>query len=299
MPEALTAIGVAFAAKGAVDANRARKRAKAYNAIQQFASREELNLAREQYKRYREKYLPYEVESLKDAEKYRKQDRKFYEEKYRPIERGLVQDVSRDDRTKFSEGLATFGVDQDYVRPREDVALGLQSRQIAPDSGAYKNRLTSLDIAQASDRAGQLGLANLKEQERQFNNQMQALGRGDAALNTPVNVRTGLNAALPGQMYNLASRIAGTGGRAQLAYSNQLAQNLGNMTKNLTSLYQNYAAGAATGVGGSLGFAHGGEVNMQSGDYVLPADVVDKVSEKFLDNIVERVTGKEPKGYKV
>lgn len=305
MPNPLAAISTAFTAKGAIDSNKARKKASADQKRMEYASQEELKFAQEQYKDYRQNYLPYEIAGMSDEERYRQADRQYYMDKYRPLEKGLITEAGLDDREKYKTGLGLAKVDEQYMLPREREIQRLQAGQIDPGSQASIQSLLSMRGNQAGSRALQIGAERLGEEERQFNIKSQALGLGSGLRRSPTP-QSSLSPSSVGNLYSAAARGAGSASRASLAYSQQLAKNTGNLAKNVTSMFLNQPAGGDIQGGGyvaptpyhgfnEMSFEHGGEVmpkvNMQQGDYVVPADVVDSVGEEFLDKLVNMVNG--------
>lgn len=305
-------IGVASVAVGAYGAYSSGKSADAAleqsqdaAALQYKISKEQMDLAREQWELYKTDILPLEQEAQKlgiSAQELAQQrgelDLKAYEDYYLPMQESFVSDamagIEADPERAARE--ARMNVNQAFDSAEGSMERNLQRRGVRADSGAYDQDI-SLNRAAAQGMAVNSAVEGERDrvEDVNFNRKATALGRQPLAANptqspgspgvTAGIAAAGMNAAgntaySAGQQYGNIANTHGNAAANSLSSGIQLgtqAYDLYNKFKTPTTPSTAYDMGQAqTGTTYAPGsdaefaaFAKGGPVNAPGGPPIL------------------------------
>jgi len=305
MPSALGAISAGSGLLSANKASKAQKKADANLAKQKAISLEEIKLARDQWEDFKTYIKPLVMENMQDDKTYRKEDRDFYTQYFRPEEIGLVEEATTDNRSNYMTGLAAERVDRDFDKARDAADQNLMKAQVDPSSGRSLETQHALDYDQGNQRALAIDQERLGERDRQFKRQATVSGIGDRLRRPPINANSPVNPGQISSLYNKAGQQYGQNAAYQQNIANSYANSAGNAARAGMNLFLKGYSGSGSGAGmGGTNFNDGGMVDaaqaptapqsqnpnieMQDGQFVIPADVVKALGIEYFDKMVEK-----------
>lgn len=236
-----------------------------------------------------------------------------FKELYGPLEESIVEEAGRPADVEGARGRASNDVVQAFTKARGITKRNMARMGVNPNSGAYGAAMGRQDIEMAKADAAARYAAGEGEKDRALARKMSAvqLGRG-----LPAAAMNGMSAAgrvfgnmanaygaAAGNMarfgYNMGSNIArgimaGYGGGSGGSYTpfsgswDQASSNFDSANFDDISAFSNNFADGGEVVGPGTETSDSVPINASNGEFVIPADVVRKKGTEFFEKLIDK-----------
>lgn len=233
--------------------------------------KQQLAWAKEQYAQDKETYskiIDSFMSDMDETSKNAREDRKFYEQNFRPLEKQMVREATGYDtaaRRKSEMGKAEAGVAEQYDAARENAQRDLEAYGIDPTSTRY----AALDIGTRTSQAAAQAAAGTAAQQRvedkglALKSEAINVGRGfpgqiaqsyatSGSMGSGAGGLTGQATQVGGQTMGTAPTYMGLGNDANAGWANVLHQGYADQLAQYNANQQ-----ASSGIGSALGLMGG------------------------------------------